>query len=76
MHIANNCDSSKFNDSTHRFIFLCNLTNFTPAIIIQTAEKQDSEEDNELIINIFIKTAPRAILVLFESRQVHGELKR
>ncbi len=43
---------------------------------MRKAERQDSEKENELMINTFLNPAPRTPLVLIESHQVHGGLKR
>jgi len=43
---------------------------------MRKAERQDSEKENELMINTFLNPAPRTPLTLIESRQVHGGLKR
>jgi len=43
--------------------------------VVRNAERQDSEEENELMINTFLNPARRTPLVLIESNQVHGGLK-
>jgi len=42
---------------------------------MRKAERQDSEKENELMINTFLNPAPRTPLTLIESRQVHGGLR-
>jgi hypothetical protein len=43
---------------------------------VRKAERQDSEEKIELMINTFLNPAPRTPLTLIESCQVHGGLKK
>ncbi len=44
--------------------------------VVRKVERQDNEEENELMIYKLINPAPRTPLVLIESHQVRGGLKR